>query len=246
MPYESTTKGNPQRLTIEQHFHTAHAIAKFYGDDGKVEVKIIESNETVKRHKRASIFCAKRAWDERAERGYMASIEAAFHEEIDNVKPVSIRNHAAISRYFLLWGLRFNYHSSPIDDANLKGISGSAVSKEQQEILESKGYSFVREHGVVPSRFLSSIGITIEIDRYWPQFEDVKWGLLEATDSEFLVADSYSDLMLIPFTPKMAFAAGHVDQKIPKHEVAKINKESVLRATSFYFGRDLVQCPIAK
>ena len=61
--YEPTLKGNPQQLTVEQHFHTAHAISKFYNEAEKVQVKTIATQEVVERHKRAKIFCTKRAWD---------------------------------------------------------------------------------------------------------------------------------------------------------------------------------------
>ena len=63
MPYEPTIKKNPKQLTIEQHFHTAHAISLFYDSDKKVEVNELSSGEIFKRHKRAKIFCTKRTWD---------------------------------------------------------------------------------------------------------------------------------------------------------------------------------------
>ena len=86
MPYEPTNKGNPQQLTVEQHFHTAHAISKFYNEAGKVQVKLLANQEVFERHKRAKLFCTKRTWDERAEKGYMATIEKEFHNQIDAVR----------------------------------------------------------------------------------------------------------------------------------------------------------------
>jgi hypothetical protein len=132
-----------------------------------------------------------------------------------------------------------------MEDVLLKGVAGSEdITKEKEEILEKKGYVFVRKNGVLPSRFFSSIKITMERDRYWPEYKDAKWGLLEAVEGEFLVADSYQGFTFIPFTPKLAFAADYDDMKISKIDVAKLNRDSISKATCFYFGKDLNHCPI--
>lgn len=245
MLYEPTIKKNPRQLTIEQHFHTAHAISMFYDTDEKVEVKLLASEKLVKRHKRAKIFCTKRTWDQRAETGYMVSIENAFHEEIDNIKDFSSRNHEVISRYCLLWRLRHEYHLSNPQDIVLNSISGSGLTKEQEEILESKNASFVRDGGLVASRFASGLQIQISLDRDWHTCRDFKWGLIEAEEGEFIVADGYGDFALIPITPKLAFWAGEHDQKITKQQLAEVNKESIVRAKEYYFARKLSESPIA-
>ncbi len=245
MPYEPTNKGNPQQLTVEQHFHTAHAISKFYNEAGKVQVKLISNQEVVERHKRAKIFCTKRTWDERAEKGYMATVEKEFHNQIDVVKNYSSRCHESISRYFLLWRLRFAYHTSQNQDIVLNGITGSGLTKEQEEILESKGCMFTRENGVVPSRFSTSLQIQIKLDRAWEAYSGLKWGLLEARDGEFLVADGYHDLTFMPIAPNLAFAAGVGDQKISKEKLSELNNCSLSKATEYVFGRNISACPIA-
>ena len=245
MPYEPTIKGNPQKLTVEQHIHTAHAISKFYNEAEKVQVKLIASQEIVERNKRAKIFCTKRTWDERAEKGYMAAIEKEFHNQIDNVRDYSSRCHESISRYFLLWRLRFAYHTCPNQDIVLNGITGSGLAKEQEEILESKWCMYTRDNGVVPSRFSTSLQIQIELDRAWEAYSGLKWGLLEATDGEFLVADGYDDLTFMPIAPKFAFAAGVGDQKISKEKVFELNNCSLAKATEYVFARDFSACPIA-
>ena len=76
MTFERTRKGNPLELAIDQHFHTAHSIAKFYNHKFKVDVFEVSTGKILERNKRAKIFCAKRNWDERAERGYMVNIES--------------------------------------------------------------------------------------------------------------------------------------------------------------------------
>lgn len=245
MPYEPTTKENPRKLTIEQHVHTAHAISKFYDSDNKVEVKILSSGEIVKRHKRAKIFCTKRTWDQRAETGYMVPIEASFHEEIDTIKNFTERNHEAISKYFLLWRLRHNYHISDPQNIVLNGISGSNLTKEMEEILESKGGSFVREGGVMPSRFSSALEMQISLDRYWHKCCHIKWGLIKSTEGEFLIADGYGDFPYIPISPRFAFLAGVNDQMIDKQQLAKMNNETILRAKKYFLARKISECPMA-
>lgn len=245
MPYEPTSKKNPRQLTREQHFHTAHAISLFYDSDGKVEVYDLSIGEIVKRHKRAKIFCTKRTWDQRAETGYMVPIENSFHEEIDNIKSFSERNHQAISEYCLLWRLRHDCHLSKPDDIVLNGVPGSGLTNEQEEIQESKNISFVRDGGVVASRFSSGLQIQMSLDRDKLTYSHFKWGLIEALEGEFLVADGYGDFAFIPISPKQAFCAGESDRKISRQQLAEVNKETISRAKEYYFARKISECPIA-
>ena len=245
MPYEPTIKKNPRQLTIEQHFHTAHAISLFYDLDDKVEVMELSSSTIFKRHKRAKIFCTKRTWDQRAETGYMASIEDAFHKEIDDIKSFPERNHEAISKYCLLWRQRHYHHLNNPADVVLDGISGSGLTKEQEEILESKNYSFVREGGVMASRFSTGLQIQIALDRDWHTCRYFKWGLLEAQDGEFIVADGYGNWPFIPIAPKLALMAEVPDQKVNRQQLAELNNESIASAVEYYFARKISECPVA-
>lgn len=246
MSYEPTIKKNPRQLTIDQHFHTAHAISMFYNSDNKVEVKDLFSGEIIKRHKRAKIFCTKSTWDQRAEAGYMVPIEKYFHEKIDNIKIFQKRNHEAISKYCLLWRLRHKYHLNNQQDAVLNGISGSSLTKEEEEIIESKHGIFLREGGVIASRFSSGSQIQNSLYQDWCNCSHFTWGLIEATEGEFLVSDGYSDFAFIPISPKFAFYAGEVDQKIDRNILIELNKETVRRAQEFYFARKISECPITK
>ncbi len=244
MAFEKPQKGNPHQFVIQQHFHTAHCIGKFSGDDGKVEVKFHTKNKIERKGKRSKIFCAKRNWDEKAERGLMAEIESNFHEEINNLKSFNERNHHAISKYFLLWRIRHHFYTEPLEDAKLNGVSGSDLTKEQEEIMESKGIMFVRNEGIVPSRFISGIRILMQLDQQWAGVEFLKWGLLEAKGGEFIVADCYKDLTFMPITPKLAYCANYNDMVIGLHNVAEINRQTIAKSSSFYFARKLDQCPV--
>lgn len=245
MSFEPPRKGNPFQFVIQQHFHTAHSIEKFCDDDDQVEVHFLDSGKTEKRHKRAKVFCTKRNWDQKAEIGLMAEIEEDFHNEIDNIKPYASRNHQAISKYFLLWRIRHNFHISPIDDAILTGISGSGLTKVQEEILESKGAIYVREGGAVPARFITGIQVLMQLDKQWPRVENFKWGLLTANEGEFIVADCYKDLTFMPVSPTLVFCAGYKDLTINKESVANANRQSIEKASEFYFARKMADCPVA-
>lgn len=246
MPYEPTSRGNPQQLTINQHFHTAHAISIFYDSNNQVvEVMDIPTNQVLKRNKRAKMFCTKRTWDQQAENGYMVIIESSFHEEIDNIKNFSERNHQAITNYCLLWRLRHDYHLKNLDNVALNGLSGSNLTKEQEEILENKNVSYFRNGGILPSRFVSGSLIQIRLMQEKKTWAHLKWGLLEALNGEFLVADSYDEWAFIPISPKLAFCAGVRDQTISKQELIEINKESIACAKNFYFARKISECPVS-
>lgn len=244
MVFEKPEKGNPHKFVIKQHFHTAHSIAKFHDVDSKLDVFIKDSSETLRRHSRSSIFYAKRNWDEKSEKGLMANIEQLFHQEINEIKPFDLRNHSAISEYFMLWKIRYDFHISRMDDAVLNGISGSGLTNEQEENLEIRGCSFVRYGGVVPARFVTGIQIHMQLDINRPGMQNMKWGLLEAKDGEFIVADSYSDLAFFPITPTLAFCAGSQDMQLDKAGVTNANKQSIEKSRVFYFARDLTKCPI--
>lgn len=245
MAFERPQKGNPKQLVIDQHFHTAHAIAKFYDTDDKVEVKFLNTNSVEKRHSRAKVFCTKRNWDQRAEVGFMSKIEKNFHDAIDSMKPFDQRNHKAITKYYLLWCVRHLFHLSPIEDQSVAGIVGGGLSKPQEEVLESKGMMFIRSDCTIPSRFITGHEILKVIDEHWPSVEDLRWGLLESKNGEFIVADSYKGLTFMPISPKLAFAANYQDSPIDEVFLANANKQSVEMSTDFYFAKNLSNCPIA-
>jgi len=243
--FEKPAEGNPHQFVIKQHFHTAHSIAKFHDVDCKLDVFIKDSGEVLRRHSRSSIFCAKRNWDEKSEKGLMSDIERLYHQEIDDIKPFELRNHSAISEYFMLWKIRYDFHISRMENVVLNGISGSGLTQEQEEILESKGYSFVRDGGVVPARFMTGVQVIRLLDINRPRIQHIKWGLLEASEGEFIVADSYNDLTFMPISPTLAFCAGYQDMKIDKVGVTSANRQSIEKSREFYFDKDLSRCPIS-
>lgn len=245
MTYERVRKGNPLQLVVDQHFHTAHAIAKFYNSENSVEILKISTGEILKRNKRSKIFCAKRNWDERSEKGYMSQIESDFHHQIDDIQTYKNRDHAAISKYLALWRLRHKFHLDRLIDAPLFGVEGEQLTKEQQEILEKKGFGYVNEQAEIPARQLTGAQIQIGIYQIMQAFGDIRWGLLQSKSGHFLCSDCYHKLCFIPISPTIAFAGNLPDRVLSDNEIAIANYHSVNSASEFYFGSYLEKCPIA-
>ncbi|GGN30266.1 hypothetical protein IBG28_18150 [Marinomonas arctica] len=244
MTYERVRKGNPLQLTIDQHFHSAHAISKFYNNEDVVEIMNIGYGKISKKSKNGMLY-TKRNWDERAEKGYMYQIESDFHQQIDNIKSYELRDHEAISRYLALWRLRHQFHIERLSDAPLCGIEGENYTKEEQERMESMGLGYVNEKAEIPARQLTGGQIQLGIDQLMQALHSIKWGVLKSNDAHFLCADCYHKLGFIPVSPTIALAANLPDQTLSDDEVAIINRQSVESASKFYFGSNLGKCPIA-
>ena len=239
--FEPPQKKNPHQITMNQHCHTARCIRQFE-NNGIVQVKRLATDDVIKCKKDNPIFCAQRVWDERAEKGYMAKIENDFHREVDNADLGINRNHTVISMYHLLWCIRHHFYMNPLSDATLVGEFGSGITKDQSEVVESKWGAFVRENGELPSRFLTSLKIQQLIDMNIETYSAINWGLLKATEGEFLVSDSYSGVCFMPITPKLAFYANEKDQEITRDDLAALNNLSKGQAFNFHFGKDLATC----
>lgn len=241
--HEKPTRRNPRELTVDQHFHSAHSISKFYNNDSRVDVCFLSSGVIETRHKKAKIFCAQRNWDQRAETLLMHPIEDKFHDQIDNVRSYEKRDHEAITEYFHLWKHRFNFHVNRESDAILP-LDGDDLTKEEEEILESKGAMFCRKDGVMPSRFITGGQIQLHLMRDSILHKNRKWGLLTATDGEFLIADNYRKIFFMPISPTQAFIEGHRDQVISRDALIEINNSTIANAHEFYFAKNIKNCPV--
>ena len=99
-------------ITIKQHIWPQRSIARFADSDG-----VVRLYDKIRRKPRPAtpiddIFCAKRVWDLRAERGYMKSIEDQFQAIVDEIIAGAITeiDDARITNYinyfFALWYFR--------------------------------------------------------------------------------------------------------------------------------------------
>ena len=109
MEYEKTQKGNPHRLTVKQHCFPMRSIERFACSDGLVDVQRGVKNFRLKPDH--TLFCARRAWDQSAESGFMKEIEDVYQELAEKivdgvVSKLSKADQAIITDMYALWNIR--------------------------------------------------------------------------------------------------------------------------------------------
>ncbi|WP_459176856.1 hypothetical protein [Ewingella americana] len=247
--FKRVQKRNPHQLVVDQHVHAAHCIRKFADEKGTVAVFDKSLSRWVQRKPDAAIFCAKRAWDQRSEKGYMISIETAFFNVIDNINtPLTERRHDDISRYYHLWRLRGVARDKERQNVHFNKVGGHRLTIDEQEILEKNGYSFILENDGLLHHLASGIEIQVMLAKICHDMGNIKWGLLTARRGEFLVADYYPGDSFglepfIPVSPKHAFFANTLDSGIDVHQVRELNRASISSSGNYFFCRTLEKCP---
>ena len=246
---EKTRKKNPKRLTVYQHLYPQRSIARFVGDDERVAVHDVARCEVRRAKPRDSIFCARRAWDQRAEAGYMKDIEDRFQALADALiggqsTISSVEDKHAVERFFALWYMRSRYRELEDQEIKLNGISGDNLTKEQEENLEANGYLFARTGGVVPARQLNGLWLQSQIDGYTRDLSSVeRWGLIQPQSGEFIITDTPLH-MIIPLTPKVALVGNAPDGMILAENLAQLNRLAVAGSQRYFLARDLSDCPV--
>ncbi|WP_370975306.1 hypothetical protein [Enterobacter roggenkampii] len=248
--FRRVQKRNPHQLSVDQHIHAAHCIKKFANEKNTISVFDKSVSQWVQRKPDAAIFCAKRAWDQRAEKGYMNSIETAFFQTLDSIDTPAInRNHDAITRYFHLWRLRGEARDNEGQNVIFNGMSGSSLTIDEQEILESNHMLFITEEDGMPSHLAKGMEIQVMLDKICHLMGPITWGLLTANRGEFLVADYYPGdrdglQPFIPISPHHAFFANVTDRHISVQQVRELNRASVASSKNYCFCRSLDNCPL--
>ncbi len=136
-------KGNPHKLTREQHVIPVATLRRFALPDGRVEVHLRDQRIVTLRLD-DQLFCVDRLWDQTSEAGYMKRIEDEFQALVDVLEagrlgPLSPAEHRCITRFWALWHWRNHFIDSPLEDQQLNGIAGEGLSQDKEEILESNG-----------------------------------------------------------------------------------------------------------
>ncbi|GEM_PF-4792587 len=245
-----TIDGNPNRITINQHIHSAHSIKKFYRDE-KVDYYHVKSRTLSRISAGDFKFCVKRAWSETAEHDLMErNIERKYFDVIDNLSCYDPRSQSqAISRYYLLCLYRFLAKFKERKDVALNGVSPSPLNKEQMEALEVNGYLYCDSNANIPFHIFEGARIQISIMQHMiKEFNSFRWGLVTAVHGEFLVADGYinSDInyAMQPVSPNKVFLANFPNGEVGYESVAELNFYSKYAAKEFFYGRDLKKCPV--
>ncbi|MQA37075.1 hypothetical protein [Rugamonas aquatica] len=252
MRYPKPQKGNPHKLTIDQHIFPNACISRFAGENGTVQVRRKSGEPDLWLTPKNSYFCARRLWDQKAEAVFMKAIEDRYQDVARNivagtVTTLDVEMTEAVTDLYLLWTLRHQRYLNPLPDIRINMVAPEReMSVDTQEILESNGYLFAAQDNTIPSRFMTGIRFVIEMDRERQRMAGKRWGILTSTEAEFLVPDNFSAYSVLPLSPTIALVEGHADQRIGFKQVADINGQAVHGCRRYYFARDITRCPILK
>jgi len=247
--YEKPQAGNPHGLTINQHVFPSASIARFVGQNGKVAV-CDKSRLPVRAATPGNvIFCARRAWDQRAEAGYMKSIEDPFQNlAVKIIKGLVLtigdKEKRIVNEFFALWYMRSRYRNLGAQEIQAIGVTGSNLTKNQEENLEKGGIMFSRQGGRIPARQLN--GLMLQMWTYRYANDDLpitQWGIIHAEGGEFVVPDIPVHTV-VPLTPTLCLASPAPNGTIVRQNVADINRHAVVASQEYFFARDFSRCPI--
>lgn len=225
------------------------SIARFT-DGGVVKVVSLPYAAVKERHPEHEVFCVKRLWDQKAETTGSHRIEVAYQHiadaAVNGCRTFTVEQQEAITEMFLLWKARFETKDEDREDIYANGITGSVLDLDQQEMLESKGCMFMLEGGRLPRRFMNGIRLRMRIDHDRVYSGPINWGILEASDGEFIVPDTTRHVTLMPISPKLCFMGGQTSLCLKFEAVAETNALLRSLAVGYYFARDLEVCPMKK
>jgi hypothetical protein len=246
---EKTRPRNPNRLTLDQHVFPAKSIERFTDTGGRVAVHLLDRDKIIRVRPDNPLFCADRAWDQRAETGFMKQIEDAFQEAVRPIlegqaASVSAEARPAIDRMYSLWYWRARYRELESQEIDLKGIIGSDLTLEQEENLESNGYMFARKSGTMPARQLNGVTLLMRTNRYADHLATTipRWGVITAHTGEFVVPDVPWHGVL-PLTPRLALINAAPDGMITEQNLAQFNSAMRSGSQDYFFARDFSTCP---
>ena len=247
---ERTRRRNPSGLVCNQHVFPVRSIARFAGPDGRVAVQDLDRAKARRAKPQDTLLYARRAWDQRAETGYMKAIEDDFQTLADaiidgNATVSTPEQKVVVERMFALWYMRARYRELGPQAIKLNGVAGDALTPEQEETLEKKGYLFARSGGLMPARQLNGLWLQRRIHGYAQALGAIeRWGVVTPQAGEFLVTDVPLHTIL-PLTPTLALAASSKDGTILRDNLAELNRVMMAGSERSYFARDLTACPIA-
>ena len=255
MKYERTQKGNPHSLILNQHVFPTKSIKRFRDACGTVDVFLKTTSKQISLKPNDKLFCARRIWDQKSESGYMKDIEDSFQSLASKIVANQItelgepENRIALD-FFALWELKHHHNSNPVNDTELKGIHpGGTLTKNEEEILEKNGVIFTRDKNssaTIPSRFMNGSNIQISIESRRIQMRNLKWGIVKSFDGEFIVPDNFGNTTILPVSPKIILLGNSKNLIVPKSEVIKVNRLAIASSKTYYFARDLSNCPLGK
>jgi len=247
--YERQQKGNPRGLAIKQHVFPVASIARFTNSDGRVT--LFEGSRIARRTAAPGdlVFCARRAWDHKAESGYMKSIEDAFQvlagKIIDGtLTAIGETEKPIVNQFFALWQMRARYRNLESQEIHANGMAGSRLTKDEEECLEANGYMFMREGGRMPARQINAMQLYLRIYRYADELSSAtQWGIITPQYGEFIVPDVPIP-QVIPLTPTLGLVSPSPNGTITTQNLAEINRLVWGGCQEYAFAHDFSKVPI--
>jgi hypothetical protein len=246
--HEKLQAGNPHTLTIKQHVFPSASIARFVGRNGCVDLCDIPRRLVRAATAGDVTFCAKRAWDQRAETGYMKLIEDTFQDLANRIIAgpglvIGDQEKRTINEFFALWYMRSRHRNMDAQEIQANGVTGTNHTKDVEEKLEKNGYMFSRQGGRVPARQLNGLMLQLWTFRYANNhLPAARWGVIQADDGEFVVPDVPLQTV-VPLTPTLCLVSPAPNGIIPKQNVAEINRNVMETSQEYFFARDFWKCP---
>jgi hypothetical protein len=246
--YEKPQRKNRHLLTVNQHVFPLASIARFADAEGRVSLHDLARSKVRSAKPHDDIFCARRAWDQRAER-YMKKIEDGFQHLASKVirgvlSEIGEAENGAFNRFYALWYLRARRRNPPQQEIGLDGVTGGGgLTLDEEENLEINGYSFMRKDGKFVARHVNGIRLQVLVNGYANKWQhENQWGIIRAQSGEFVVPDVPARLM-IPLTPHLCLISGGVTGTILESNVAEINRLVRAASQEYFFARDFASCP---
>ncbi len=248
MRHERTQRRNPHGLTINQHVFPTASIARFAQEDGFVSIYLHEQQKTVRLPPQDVLFCARRVWNQASEHGFMSRVEGDFQKLANHILDGSVgrslgpTENRIVSQFYALCRLRAEARQAPPQDVQIKGVlPGSALTKNQEEMLEKNGYIFARGT-TMPSRHIASIRIQVLLDRLCAL--ETIWAVVYSRAIEFLAPDSFREIGIVPLSPNYCLVATQCGGEISSDNAIEINRIAIEQSSKYYFARDFAKCGI--
>lgn len=251
--YEKTQKGNPHKLTVNQHIIPKASIKRFSREDGSVDIYITKDKNKIRFKPENSFFCAMRVWNQNAESGYMKDIEDQYQKLIVNLvkrpsRDITTNENRVISEMFALWNCRWNIDRQPLPQIKYKNVKALAFNpnKEERERLEKVGISPIYEENnefTIAKRDILAPIIRLNIIRVVEELEGSNWKLVESAHGQFIFPDNAKNIDYMPVTPKFCLIHCAAYNQIYYKDLTALNNNSISNSVKYFFANDLKNCP---
>ncbi len=179
----------------------------------------------------------------------MRSIESDYQALANQIvdgtlEALSSNDQRSISWFFALWYMRARHRTLEKQEIHVNAASGSKLTKEQEEILESKGIGYIRENGNIPARQINGMQLQMKVTDYAANTLSLtSWNVIHATEGEFLVPD-VPEYTIVPLSPTICLVANSQHGSITRKNLAEINGALFLSSKAYVIARDLRKCPV--